>query len=118
MSFRVFAEALIEKTLPIGNTGKVVLIHTQPLKHQQRQAAQSSSEEFESTAFLSGADKNKYGQTFDDLENNQMKIVDSFPKTVINTYNFISRWKDNMHRHSHTDLSNDGVNFTTRCDKN
>jgi hypothetical protein len=38
---------------------------------------------FESTAFLSGADKNKYGHTFDDLENDQMRIVDSFPKTVI-----------------------------------
>jgi hypothetical protein len=47
-----------------------------------------------------------------------MKNVDSFPKTLLDAYNFLSRWKDNTHRHSHSDLSNDGVNLTTRGDKN
>jgi hypothetical protein len=82
-------------------------------ENQQRHAAQTSSEAFESIAFLSGADKNKYGQMFDDLENDQMKNIDSFPKTLIDAYNFLSRWKDSTHRHSCSDLSNDGVNFAT-----
>jgi hypothetical protein len=58
-------------------------------ENQQRHAAQTSSEALESIAFLSGADKNKYGRMFDDLENDQMKNVDSFPKTLIDAYNFL-----------------------------
>jgi hypothetical protein len=69
-------------------------------ENQQSQAAQTPSEAFESIAFLSGADKNKYEQMFDDLENDQIKNVDSFPKTLINAYNFLSRWKKITHRHS------------------
>jgi hypothetical protein len=55
---------------------------------------------------------------FDKLENDQMKNVDSFPKTLIDAYNFLSQLKDSTHRHSCSDLSNDGVNFTTRGNKN
>jgi hypothetical protein len=87
-------------------------------ENQPRHAAQTSSEAFESIAFLSGADKNKYGRMFDDLENDQMKNVYSFPKTLIDAYNFLSRWKDRKHRHFRSDLSDDGVNFTTRDDTN
>jgi hypothetical protein len=54
---------------------------------------------------------------FDNLENDQTKYIDLFPKTLIDAYNFLSRWNDSTHRH-HSDLSNDGVNFTTRADKN
>jgi hypothetical protein len=49
----------------------------------------TSNQAFESIAFLSGADKNKYGQVFDDLEIDQMKYVDSFPKILIDAYNFL-----------------------------
>jgi 6-phosphogluconolactonase/glucosamine-6-phosphate isomerase/deaminase len=47
-----------------------------------------------------------------------MKNVDSFPKTLIDAYNFLSRWKDSTHRHSCSDLSNVGVNFATQGEKN
>jgi hypothetical protein len=65
---------------------------------QRKKARQTSSDAFESIAFLSGADKQRYGRMFDDLENDQMKNMDSFPKTLIDAYNFLSRWKDTSNR--------------------
>jgi len=53
-------------------------------------AIQTSSETFEAVAFLSGADRYQFGRMFDDLENDQMKNVDSFPKTLVQAYNFLS----------------------------
>jgi hypothetical protein len=78
----------------------------------------TSNQAFESIAFLSGADKNKYGQVFDDLEIDQMKYVDSFPKILIDAYNFLYWWKE-----IHTGIPvlihpMIESNFTTRSDKN
>ena len=84
---------------------------------QHARAVQTSSEAFEAIAFLSGADKHRYGRMFDDLENDQMKNVDSFPKTLMEAYNFLSRWKDTTYRHTRIDASNDGINFTTKGNK-
>jgi hypothetical protein len=106
----------MEKTLSRAYMKRGIDQYTATANHQ-RQAAQTSSEAFESISFLSGTDKNKYGRMFDEHENDQMKKLDSFPTTLIDAYNCLSRWKENNYRHSCIDSSGDGVNFATRGEK-
>jgi hypothetical protein len=59
-------------------------------KAGHNKAIQISGKAFEAIAFISGVDKHRFEQMFDDMENNQMKNVDSFPKTLIQAYSFLS----------------------------
>jgi hypothetical protein len=58
---------------------------------QRAKARRTASDAFEAIAFLFGAEKQRYGRVFDDLENDQMKNSDSFPKALIESYNLLSR---------------------------
>jgi hypothetical protein len=83
---------------------------------QRAKARRTASDAFEAIAFLFGAEKQKYGRVFDDLENDQMKNIDSFPKTLIESYNLLSRWKDTSKRYQLEPVIN-GVNFTTKGER-
>jgi hypothetical protein len=79
-------------------------------------ARKTASDAFEAIAFLFGADKQRYGRMFDDLENDQMKNIDSFPKTLIESYKLLSRWKDTSKKNNFEPII-DGTNFTTKSEK-
>ena len=52
-------------------------------------------------AFISGANRIKYGRLIEELENTYLKVnKNEYPKTVIETYNMLLNYKNDPRNHS------------------
>ena len=67
-------------------------------------------EEHIATCFLTGADRQQYGQLIRDYENSFIEGNDRFPKTLTDAYNLLVKYKQNPKLKS-VDIISDGANF-------
>jgi hypothetical protein len=52
-----------------------------------------AKEQYIAVAFVLGADKNRFGQLIDKLQNDLLQGYDGYPKTLSAAYHLISNWR-------------------------
>ena len=65
------------------------------------------------TAFILGADRNRYGKLVEYLENAFLQGRNDYPETLAGAYNLLLNWRQDPRNQLHAGGSNDGVAFTT-----
>lgn len=58
-------------------------------------AWKAAKEQYLATAFLLGADRNRYGLLIQDIKNQYLQGVDKYLKTPIEAYHLLTRWSNN-----------------------
>ena len=54
---------------------------------------QDAQQLYLATAFILGADRNKYGQLIENLENDYLQGQNNYPQTLTGAYNLLTNWK-------------------------
>ena len=72
-----------------------------------------AKEQYLATAFLMGADRNRFGKLIEDLENAHLLGDDTYPKTINEAYNLLSHWKQDPRNTSRT--VTEGVMFVNNA---
>jgi hypothetical protein len=69
-------------------------------------------------AFISNADKTRYGRLLEDLRNNYLMGQDNYPKTLTGAYNLLVNWQQDPRNMIHYGAGpNDGVVFAHQGDE-
>ena len=79
------------------------------------EATEKATQRSLAMAFLLGSDRNRYSRLLEDLENDFLQGHNKYPKTVSETYNILTNWK--QERNSGWQESGDHVAFTNVDDK-
>ena len=93
---------LISKTA--GNLGKEV-------EEMNEEDRSKTKDEFLAIAFLTGADRMRYGKLLDELQNDYLQGYDGYPKTLSSAYHRLTNWKGESRQNNMADY--DSVSFTT-----
>jgi hypothetical protein len=72
---------------------------------------QSTKEQYLTLAFIFGADRGRFSQLINKLQNNYLQGYDGYPKTVQSAYSLLSNWRQNIERPN--SKANENIAFTT-----
>jgi len=86
---------------------------TNPTNEQLRNAKEKAVEEFFMILFIYLADRQKYGNAIEDMENEMLQKKNPFPKDVSDASGLLDGWKNNYGGRSVRTEANDGVAFAT-----
>ena len=67
-----------------------------PTTVEHTTARRAARQRYLATAFLLGADRNRYGKLIEDLENDFIQGEDKYPKTIEAAYRLLLNWKMNV----------------------
>jgi Zinc knuckle len=88
-----------------------------PILYKEEEGESRSSESnndayqcYIATAFMIGADRNRFGTLLDKLQNDHLQGYDCYPKTLTSAFHLLVNWKPG---NSFTGHGGDGISFTT-----
>ena len=85
---------------------------TEATAMQKENARIEAQEWYYGLAFLMGADRVRFGQYLEDLENDFTQGVDRYPKSQVDAHHVLANWKQDPRNLVRLTGGNDGVQFT------
>jgi hypothetical protein len=95
--------------------------HTVNTTNGQKLAAEKECrEEYLATALLLSSDRKRFGKLVEDIENDHIRGIDKYPKTILDAYSLLVHWKQDPKNLIRIlgGVSNDGVAFANVGDDN
>lgn len=86
-------EKILQDKLPEFKPPILIGVATTAEKTKARDLAR---EKTLSIAFLLSADRNRYGRLVEDMENNYLQNIDTFPGSLIDVYTLLLHWKKDL----------------------
>ena len=86
------------------------IVMTAILPTERHALRMEARERYLGTAFVLGADKQRYGGLIRDIENSYLNGINKYPLTVTSAFNLLVNWKTDPSRH--TRPISDGIAFT------